>query len=122
MKIYNGIDIVEIERFFRLKPAILKRFIQRVLTCAEQAEVGGSMEKLAGKFAAKEAAAKALGCGIGEMKWVDIEILSDVNGRPEIRFHNVAENIITRLRVIHKSVSISHTQSQAIAMVILLGE
>jgi holo-[acyl-carrier protein] synthase len=122
MKIYNGIDLVEIERFYRLKPTILKRFMQRVLTTAEQAEVGGSIEKLAGKFAAKEAAAKALGCGIGEVKWVDIEILSDVNGKPEIRFHHAAENVTAHLRIIQRSVSISHTRSLAIALVMLLAE
>lgn len=122
MKIHNGVDLVDFERFYGLKPAILKRFMQRVLTSAEQAEVGGSIEKMAGKFAAKEAAAKALGCGIGEVKWVDIEILSDVGGKPEIRFHNNAENIIAPLRITQKSVSISHTQSLAIAVVMLLAE
>jgi len=122
MKVHNGVDLVEIGRFYRLKPAILRRFRQRVLTPAEQAEVGDSIEKLAGKFAAKEAAAKALGCGIGEVKWVDIEILSDANGKPEIGFHDAAENIIARLRIAQKTVSISHTRSLAIAMVMLLGK
>jgi len=122
VKIFNGIDLVEIERFYGLKPAIRKRFKQRVLTSVEQAEVGDSIEKLAGKFAAKEAAAKALGCGIGKVKWVDIEILSDINGKPEIRFHHAAENVTAHLRITQKSVSISHTRSLAIAVVMLLAE
>lgn len=121
MYVRSGVDLVEIERFARLKPAILRRFIHRVLTPAEQAEIGESISKLAGKFAAKEAAVKALGCGIGKVHWTDLEILHDAYGQPELHFHGAAEDISSQLGISQKSVSISHTQSLAIAVVMFLG-
>ncbi len=70
----TGIDLVEIERLENLKPEIRTRFCQRVFTMQELAYAGGRLERLAAMFAAKEAVAKALGCGIGPIHWKDIEI------------------------------------------------
>ena len=78
MKVYTGIDLIEIERFEKLDPAIRERFIHRVLTEKERLEVKDSNASLAGKFAAKEAVVKAIGCGIGPISFQDMEILHDL--------------------------------------------
>ena len=74
-RITSGIDLVEIERFRQLKPEILERFYKRVFTPGEIEHIGGSFERAAGLFAAKEAIVKALGCGIGPVSWQEVEIL-----------------------------------------------
>jgi len=70
--IFSGIDLVEIGRFSQLDPAIRKRFYARVFTPEELGYIGELFNKAAGIFAAKEAVAKALGCGIGPISWQDI--------------------------------------------------
>jgi len=70
--IFSGIDLVEIGRFSRLDPAIRKRFYARVFTPEELGYIGELFNKAAGIFAAKEAVAKALGCGIGPISWQEI--------------------------------------------------
>jgi len=64
-RVLSGIDLVEIARFRALNPAIRARFYQRVFTQEERTYAGASLQRAAGLFAAKEAAVKALGCGIG---------------------------------------------------------
>ncbi|WP_349409226.1 holo-ACP synthase [Pseudalkalibacillus sp. SCS-8] len=109
-----GIDIVEIERI-RKTHERQPKFAQRVLTRLEldrfQSFKGRkSMEFLAGRFAAKEAYAKAVGTGIGKhLSWQDIEIMSDENGKPTI--HSQYDGVI--------HVSISHSNEYAVAQVIL---
>ena len=53
---------------------------------------GKRAESLAGRFAAKEAVAKALGCGIGDVSWKEIEILGDEQNAPVLTLHGAAEN------------------------------
>lgn len=79
------------------------------------------MATLAGRFAAKEAVAKALGCGIGPVSWQEIEILRGVEGEPVIVLHGKAQQIADRSGLVTWSVSISHSRACAIAMVVALG-
>jgi len=65
----NGVDMVKIDRFEHLDPAIRARFINRVYTPNEIQLCANRNESLAGRFAAKEAVSKALGCGIGPIRW-----------------------------------------------------
>ena len=82
VEIFSGIDLVEIARFQNLDPAIRKRFFTRVFTANELEYIKDIDQRAAGIFAAKEACAKALGCGIGSVRWVDIEITHTSENQP----------------------------------------
>ncbi len=118
----TGIDIIEIQR---IKEAMEKnpRFLLRIFTPDEnklfhQAKYRPNM--VAGFFAAKEAFAKALGTGIREFKWRDIEVSKDPAGRPFIKLHNNAKNIAYSKDIRDIHLSISHSKEYAIAQVIVL--
>ncbi len=70
----SGIDLIEIARLEGIRPEIRERFLRRVFTIQELEDARDSNLHLAGRFAAKEAVAKALGCGIGPVSWQEIEI------------------------------------------------
>jgi len=120
--ITTGIDLVEIERFRNLNPSIKERFLKRVFTSQELSDCAGKDQSLAGRFAAKEAAAKALGCGIGEVRWQDIEILQDEQHKPMLVLHGKAFEISTTQGWSSWSVSIAHTRDHAIASVTAMIE
>lgn len=117
-----GVDLVEIERIQLLNPKIKERFLARVFTQAEISESSQAVQHLAGKFAAKEAASKALGTGIGEIHWHDLEILNDPQGRPHLVLHNTAQKTACEAGWNDWSVSITHTKTHAMAMVVALRE
>lgn len=116
-----GVDTIEIQRME--KAAALDRFLQRTFTerellyCKEQGR--GRMQSLAGIFAAKEAAAKALGCGFRGFGPEAVEIGHDELGAPELHFLKEAHERAVRLEVCCAKVSISHDRTKAIAFVIL---
>ena len=120
--ITTGIDLVEITRFEQLNPKIKERFLQRVFTQAELEGAQRSPQHLAGLFAAKEAAAKALGCGIGKVSWKDLEINNNAEGRPELVLHEAAEITAQNSGWKSWSLSISHTRTHAVATVTALIE
>ncbi len=120
MIIRTGVDIVEIERFDEQSPEIRNRFFRRVFTARELALIKTNASA-AGRFAAKEAVAKALGCGIGTVGWQDIEILSSTVGEPTLILHGAAQAIATDQQLQSWSVSISHSKSHAIAFATALG-
>lgn len=121
MKAMSGIDLVEIDRFRQLNPEILRRFLERVFTFGERTYIAASFEKAAGLFCAKEAAAKALGCGIGPVSWQELEITHTAEGNPQINLHGNARRLASRLGIISFSVSISHTRQYATAVALALG-
>lgn len=118
--ITSGIDLLQIDRLTRLNPAIKARFLARVFTPREIDECADRDDSLAGHFAAKEATAKALGCGIGEVGWKEIEILADERGKPRLMLHASAQETAKQAGWISWSVSISHTKDHAVAMVTAL--
>ena len=120
--IASGIDLVEIDRFRSIDPKIRARFLKRVFTVEELKSAANENTHLAGKFAAKEAAAKALGCGIGVVSWQDLEILSDNLGRPILILHGPAIMRANEAGWIHCSISISHTSTHAVASATALIE
>src|SRR5579875_804086 len=85
-----GIDLIEVERITATLERFGERFIQRVFTEGEIAIVGRNPVRLAGRFAAKEACAKALGTGIDGPRWRDIECLRDAAGKPVLHLHGHA--------------------------------
>jgi holo-[acyl-carrier protein] synthase len=123
MMLRNGVDLLEINRLQDMKenqPAIFERFLTRVYTPEEINEADGRLSYLTGRFSAKEAAAKALSCGIGSIGWQSIEVLTGEFGQPLLRLHERAADKAAELGVQQWSVSISHTDSLAIAMVVML--
>ena len=122
LKIETGIDLVDIVRLGNLESSIKQRFLKRVFTEREIIGCGDRDDHLSGIFAAKEAAAKALGTGIGVIKWHDLEIISDENGKPVLRLNGEAERISRKNGWLSWSVSITHTDTVAAAVVTALLE
>jgi holo-[acyl-carrier protein] synthase len=120
----TGIDMVEIERVARSIERYGTRFLERVYTAGEiaycQRKRRNAAESFAARFAAKEAAAKALGTGIGfGVTWREMEVGREPAGRPLLLLHGRAAEIAAALGVRHSSLSITHTGTQSMALVIL---
>ena len=116
--IRSGIDFIEVERIDR---AILRhgdRFFDRFYTPQEILDSGGRTPALAARFAAKEAVAKALGTGIGEVGWREIEIVNGPLREPVLKLHGRAKEISQCLAVDYWSVSLSHTHDHALAVAV----
>lgn len=121
MKLATGVDLIEIGRIKDVISRHGNHWLERIFTPAELAQYGKRAESLAGRFAAKEAVTKALGCGIGEVSWKDIEILGDEQNAPVLKLHGAAERKAGELGLTSWSVSISHNQSHTVAMVVAIG-
>jgi holo-[acyl-carrier protein] synthase len=120
----TGIDMVEIERVARSVERYGNRFLERVYTAAEiaycQRKRRNAAESFAARFAAKEAAAKALGTGIGfGVTWREMEVGREPAGRPLLLLHGRAAEIAAARGVRNCSLSITHTATQSMALVIL---
>jgi len=122
MEIFSGIDLVEIDRFRHLNPAIRSRFFKRVFTSGELSYIRDMNHRAAGIFAAKEACAKALGCGIGPIRWADIEITHSLDNQPLIILHGAAIEIAAEKKIAVWSVSITHTKQTAAAVAVAAAE
>lgn len=122
MKILRtGVDLIEISRVADAIERHGERFLNRVFTESEQRECGGRVSSLAARFAAKEAAAKALGCGIGDVGWLEIEIRTDARKAPYLVFTGEGERLAREQGLTVWSVSLSHTESMAVAFVAAAG-
>ncbi len=121
MMLRTGIDMLEIARVEAVIDRHGRRYLERVYTPAELEQCGRRVESLAGRFAAKEAASKALGSGIGVITWQDIEILGDEQNAPYLILHGAARQMAEDLGLTAWSVSISHTHSQVISVVVGIG-
>jgi holo-[acyl-carrier protein] synthase len=117
----TGIDLLEINRLDELNATIRVRFLKRVFTERELAEAGDSSASLAGRFAVKEAVAKALGCGIGAVGWQSIEVQRGPQGEPILLLHGKAQESAASQGLTQWSVSISHSRTHAVAMAVALG-
>lgn len=122
MILRTGVDLVEIRRIAEAVERHGRRFLNRVFTQHEQAQCGGRAASLAARFAAKEAVAKALGCGIGRVGWTEVEVRSDEAKAPHLVLYGEGERIAGELGLTTWSLSLSHTESQAIAFVTAMGE
>ena len=120
-----GVDIAEVAR---IQVAIERHgevFLRRIYTTREREYCEGfknKYERYAGRFAAKEAAMKALGTGWRRgVRWVDLEVVRETSGRPILAIMGEAAKIAAQLGVQSVALSITHTESQALAQVILEG-
>jgi holo-[acyl-carrier protein] synthase len=116
-----GVDIIEIDRIVRTLARFGERFLQRVYTEAEIAYCRGKPSRLAARFAAKEAVAKALGVGIfwrEGVYWRDVEVIRDRRGKPGIRLYGGALERARQEGLTHWALSLSHSRDYAVAMVV----
>src|SRR4030042_1529345 len=118
----TGIDLIEIDRFASAYQRHDQRLLRRLFTPIELAENGENMASLAARFAAKEAVAKAFGTGIGNISWQDIEIRRGRSGEPILHLHGAAQKMAEEQNISTWSISLSHTQSHAIALVVAMVE
>src|SRR3989442_9369208 len=117
-----GVDIAEVGR---IQGAIERHgevFLKRIYTAQERAyceQFKNKYERYAGRFAAKEAAMKALGTGWrGGVRWQDIEVMREASGKPTLALRGAAGEIAKRLGVKQISMTITHTTKEALAQVI----
>jgi holo-[acyl-carrier protein] synthase len=120
-QIRTGVDLIAVGRIVSLLDRYGERFARRVFTDRELEACKGRPERLAARFATKEAVSKALGTGIGRVTWREIEVVSDPSGRPELRLEGRAAELAAELGLHLWSVSLSHTHEQAVAFVIAAG-
>jgi holo-[acyl-carrier protein] synthase len=123
MIIGTGIDIAEVPRIAASIERFGDRFLRRVFTegeiryCESKAN---RFERYAARFAAKEAAMKAIGTGWNHgVAWRDIEVVRMPGGRPTIKFHGKAAEFSTKLGATNIALSLTHSETYAIAQVIL---
>jgi len=122
----HGIDLVDCPRIEEMLKRHGDRFVQRIFTKAEQTYARANknkIEKLAGRFAAKEAVLKLMGTGWrGKIAWTDIEVINNSSGQPEVILSGEVEKIAARLGIKHVSISITHTANFAIASAVALTQ
>lgn len=119
-----GTDLVEIARMERLLARHGERALERLLHAGERAECPPAPNRaarfLARRFAAKEAAAKALGTGIADgIRFVDLQVGHDGRGRPLLQLHGGARRRAEALGAVSHHLSISDEQTHALAFVVL---
>ena len=121
VKLATGVDLIEIER---MREAIIRhgrRFLERIYTTEELEEVGDKPASLAARFAAKEAVAKALGTGIGPVAWREIEVRHGAEDQPVLYLYGEAARLAAQQGLITWSISLSHSHTHAIALVVATG-
>jgi holo-[acyl-carrier protein] synthase len=114
-----GVDLFERRRIVATHARFGERFLRRVFTDREREQAGGRIERLAGRFAAKEACAKMLGTGIGaSMAWRELEIVRLGGGKPHLLLHGGALARAQSLGLTAFDVSISDTGDHVLAVVV----
>jgi len=117
-----GVDMTEVDRMEAAIGRHGRRFLERLFTPSEIAYCERHRhcaERFAGRFAAKEAAMKALGTGWAQgVRWVDIEVVRELSGKPTLKLSGAARAIAARLGVMHIALTITHDGNTALAQVI----
>src|SRR5437667_6131224 len=121
-----GVDIAEVERIQGAIERHGEAFLRRLYTQREREyceKFKNKYERYAGRFAAKEAAMKALGTGWSRgVRWVDVEVVRQSGGRPTVTLRGEAAKVASALGVERVALSITHTAAQAFAQVIFEGQ
>lgn len=123
MIVGTGVDIIEVERMERAVRRHGDRLLRRLFTPGELAYAARSethrMRRLAARFAAKEAALKALGTGLRGVRWVDIEVVHDDLGRPGLRLSGAVAARAAEMAIVRLHLSLSHCKEYAVAQVVV---
>ena len=123
--IAHGIDLVDFPRLESMIQRHGERFMNRIFTVREQADAEGvknKFEKLAGRFAAKEAVLKLIGTGWrGKIAWTEIEVVNNAMGQPIVEISGEVKRIADSLGVEQITLSITHTADFAIASAVALA-
>lgn len=124
----NGIDVVSVPRVEAAIERLGENYIKQMLTATEwqvwqDQGFGLSAERLAGRWAAKEAVAKALGTGfVGGITWKNIEIQHNEMGAPQVLLNGYAAQLAVEKGIMRWLISISHDKVTAVALAQALGE
>lgn len=113
-----GVDLVDVNQVRNMVEVTGESFLEAGWTDRERADCAGQAERLAARWAAKEATMKALGVGIGEISPLEVEVESSVGMAPALRLHGGAARESERLNIANWSVSLSHVESLAVAVVV----
>ncbi len=123
--IAHGIDLVDFPRIESMLERHGTRFLDRVFTEREQSDADSTknrIERLAGRFAAKEAILKLLGTGWrGKIAWTDIEITNNTMGQPVVEFSGEVKRLARECQIEQVALSITHTANFAIASAVALA-
>jgi holo-[acyl-carrier protein] synthase len=132
MNISSGIDLIEINRIQKALDRHGERFLKKVFSDAEREHLQRFQSRepnprlivreLAARFAAKEACSKALGTGIGPVSWREMEVLNEPSGKPTLRLSGKAAQIASFLGYTSWSVSLTHSEEMAAAVVVCGGK
>ncbi len=114
----TGVDIIEIERIGRALDRWGQRFLNRIYTTEEISYCRGRAENLAVRFAAKEAAMKALSTGLRGVGWKDVEVVRAQGGAPSIQLRGRALLRAEKLGIKELALSLSHSKEYAVAFVV----
>lgn len=115
-----GIDIIEVERVRKVYEHHGERFLKRVFTEAEVRQCSGKANRLAGRFAAKEAISKALGTGLHGVSWREMEVVQLRSGRPTVTLHGNAKRRAQLLGISAFDVSIADLKDFSIAIAVAI--
>ncbi|MEO6058728.1 MAG: holo-ACP synthase [Candidatus Limnocylindria bacterium] len=113
-----GVDLIDIDRIVALLGRFPDRFRARVLTDGEARYCGSKVERIAGRWAAKEAISKVLGLGVRGVGWREIEILPNWAGAPQVLLHRRAAARAAALGLGDVTVTISHERRMAVAVAV----
>ncbi|HEX6288418.1 MAG TPA: holo-ACP synthase [Herpetosiphonaceae bacterium] len=131
--LYTGVDIVEVTRIELAVRRWGERFLARVFTPGERHDSGDRIRSLAARWAAKEAASKALGIGLqgvgaaatvgsgNAVRWLDLEVRRASTGQPTLVLHGSAAERAQSLGWRSIALSLSHGHDYAIALVVAQG-
>jgi len=115
-----GTDVVDLDRF-RLALRRTPGMVTRVFTEGERAYAlrkNDPTERLAARFAVKEATMKALGVGLGAFKFYDVEVVKARSGEPSLRLSGRAVELAEKRGIVEWKVSITHSDLVAFAVVV----
>jgi holo-[acyl-carrier protein] synthase len=118
-----GTDLAEVDRIRESIARFGDRFLNRIYSTGERAYAASKanpVERLAARFAAKEAGMKAIGTGWSQgVTWQDFAVVNEESGRPTLALHGAAKRKADAMGVKRVSLSLTHTSATALAVVIL---